>query len=85
MIKTFRAANIDKNRPISEKKIKVRVKCTKCGIPTEMKFKLIANEYEMVIADVWTNCSTKMRGTKDAQVCGNRLKYLINETMPRAK
>jgi hypothetical protein len=85
VIKTLRAENIDKNRPVAEKKIKVLVKCTKCGIPTEMKFKLIGNEYERVVALVWTNCSTKMRGTKNSTVCGARLEKSINEVMPKGK
>lgn len=85
MFKTMRASNIDKSRPIVEKKYTAMEKCPSCGIPTKVQLKIIANENEMILGELKFNCTTKVKDGKTTKKCDTKMKHIFNTVMPRAK
>lgn len=85
MFKTMRVANIDKNRPVAEKKYRAMEKCPSCGIPTEVQLKIIANEYEAIQGEVRLNCSTKVKVGKTTKRCDTKISHVVNTVMPKGK
>ncbi len=85
MLKTFRASNIDKHLPVVEKKLTLVERCSACGIKSELKVKIVANESQVVMGMLSAQCETKLRGTKPVKTCNNKLDFTFTANMPRKK